>query len=233
MITQLLLSSFLLSITLTSIAAIVQPTKLNDHPIQFLDKNNASSYSYIPEQIEANHYNKDILINSPNIELRQQENTNQSVHYKLETFANKLMNEYGEHELVQQSLSALYDAKQLWEAADSQANVFAADIFFSLKLDELIDNELTISQQSLQNHSYSGLLKNDLDFAVQSHNTSDISFYQVQQAQVNSSKEDLHQSNDNLISILFRTTTLYYLLAFFICFSIVQWAIKLYLRFNP
>lgn len=236
---QLLLSGFFLSLTFITNAAIMQPTELTDSPIQFLDKNKNHPLTYTPQHIdtqqkaEPKHYSKDILINTPTIKSSQQENTNLPTREELENFAKNLITEYGDHELAQQSFSTLYEAKQLWDDVDSQANAFASDIIFSLKLNDFIENDLKKMQQPLHAPSISGLSKKDLDASNQSHNRNNISFYQVRQAQDNSSTQDLHQLNSHFIDKLFRKTTLYYLIAFFILFSILQWIIKLYLRFNP
>ena len=255
---KLFLSGFFLSITFIVNAAIVQPTELINSPVQIVkQKNNpqpsmpdlyftATELSDNPAQHlnqkqkltsnstqaqnESNHNEELLFSPSPTFDLSQRVNSNQSSRTILKSFARKLENKYADNQLVQQSLSTLYEAKQLWSEADSLANDVADNFFSTLKLDQLIEYDLTGTKKPLQNP-----VTNDTNSFAQHQQAYDISSYQIRQtqAQINTSSYYYSQLNHDFLDSLFRVTTLYYLVAFYGLFMLLLWAIKFTLRFFP
>ena len=217
----------------TNDAATIQATEPADNPIKFLEQNKNHTPTFSQQQQKASHNAENIVFNTSGTELIRQKSSNQSAAYSLETFTKKLNTEYGDNELVQKSLSTLYEVKQIWDDADSLANDFTSDVFFSLKLDKFINNDLTTTQHSLQNSSAYVFLKKDIIPSNQHHQNNGISFYQVQQAQANTSAQGLNPLISRLVASLFQVSTLYYLFALSILFMILQWAFKFVLRLFP
>ncbi len=249
---KLLLSGFLLSISCILDAATVEQTELTDSPLQLIDKKSTTSAEMphmgnelkmtvpAPNQPELNRHQlkpfsdtQKAFFLTTSTRSHLQSIAKQQSSPKLADFTEKLKREYGDNELVQQSLSTFYEAKQLWNQADSQANTFAADIIHSLNLNNLIEDNLSSSLPSTQNPIISFFLKKNVNFSRQSQKEKSITFNQVRQTQVNTTSGNINTSTSHFITQLFRMTTVYYLLAFFILFSLLQWAIKFSLRFFP
>lgn len=221
---KLFFSGLLFSITFITNAATVQPTMLTDGSAQFLDQKQQIINNITLAQREVNHSAEGALfLNSASNTFIRQENANQSNLSRLKSFAKKLNDEYADNELVQKSLSALYGAKQLWDTADTQTNAFAYKAIFSLKLNQFIEQDIASSQHSLQNSSTSN----------QYHKTNEVSLYQVQQTQANTSANNFNELSHQYLSSLLSINTVYYLIALYILFMILIWAIKFTLRFFP
>lgn len=229
---KLFLYSFFLSIPFMTNAATVRPIEPSNSPIQFLEQKKNHTPTFSPQQHEASHNAENHIFHTPTTELVRQENASQSAN-GLETFAKKLNNEYGDNKLVQESLSTLYEVKKIWDDADSLANDFTSDIFLALKLDKFINNNLTTTQHSLQNSNAYIFLKKDIIPSTQHYPKNGISFYQVQQAQANTSAQGLNPLLSRALASLFQVTTLYYLFALAIIFMVLQWVLTFVLRLFP
>jgi len=252
---KLFLSVFLGSITFIVSAATIQPTEPTNIPVQFVKKNNVQPLSQdldftatklidsptqhldqkqkttnhsTQTQNESNHDEGILFSPPPTVSLVQGDSSNPSSRTILKSFANKLENEYGDNPLVQQSLSSLYEAKQLWNDADSLANDVAYDFFSALKLDQLIEQNLPESQTP---HSH--LSSKDINSFTQQPHENRISSYQVRQTQADTSTYNYNKYNQNFLASLFQVSTLYYLVGFYILFMFLLWAIKFTLRFFP
>ncbi|NOQ14854.1 MAG: hypothetical protein GQ583_10325 [Methyloprofundus sp.] len=246
---KLLLSGFFLPITFIVNAATVQPTELTSGPVQFVEqKKNTTpglqatvteltegsilssgqqqqnTLNSTPAQRESSH-NKDALPFPPStIELAKKNNATSSA--SLKSFARKLENEYGDNALFQQSLSTLYEAKQLWSEADSLANNLAYDFFSTLKLEQIIEHDLMDIQKPLTKQT---------NTFTQHQQADDISLAKIRQAQVkgNTSAYNYSALNHEFLDSLFRIETVFYLIGLYLFFMLLLSAIKFTLRFFP
>ncbi|NOR80151.1 MAG: hypothetical protein GQ529_04845 [Methyloprofundus sp.] len=203
-------------------------TELTDSPTQHLDQKQKTTNNSTQTQNESSHNEGILFPPSPTISLAQGDSSTPSSRTILKSFANKLENEYGDNPLVQQSLSSLYEAKQLWNDADSLANDVAYDFFSALKLDQIIEHNLAETQKP---HSH--LSSKDINSFTQQPHEYRISSYQAQQSQADTSTYNYNKYNQNFLASLFQISTLYYLVSFYILFTLLLWTIKFTLRFFP
>ncbi len=262
MIKSILASLFILMTCITH-AAIVQPDQLADSPVQLLDdtdtiplrqhsppsgekKSATSDTSLSPTQQQitahtlptaqhkAPRNTKTIQYsNTPAYPLTLQSDVNQSDLNKLKSFAKKLENEYGDSELAQKSLTTLYQVKQLWNAANSQANSFATETLLSLELDKFIENDFKDFPTLLHSDKNTGLVNQSLNQSNKKNSVDDIAYFAMQRTQRVDSSQDLNELNRNVLAKFFRIETLYYLVALLTLLTVLQWAIKVALRFFP
>ena len=211
----------------------IKSTALADKPIRILEQNQNHTPAFSPQQREASHNTENILFNAPKTEWVLQEKSSQSAINGLDNFAKKLNIEYEDNEFVKESLSMLYEAKKIWDDTDSLANDFTSDVFFSLKLDKFINNDLTTTQHSLQNSSAYVFLKKETSPSIQRHRENGISYYQIQQAQAITSAQGSNPLISRFIASLFQVSTLFYLFALSILFTVLQWGLKFLLRLFP
>ncbi len=225
---KLILSCFLFSASYSTIAATVLPTLPTNSSIQFLDqKQQTTHYSTHPLHKTDNNTEASIFLNTS----AQIENASQS-DTSLKSFAKQFNNKYTDNELFQKSLASLYETKQLWDIADSQANTYANELIFNLKLEQFTENNSTNTQQALPSYNNDYYSKK-INSSYQEHQNSQLSDYQIQQAYTNSSTQDISKLSHNYIASLFQTSTLYYLIAIYIFFILLIWAIKFTLRLFP
>lgn len=223
---KLFLSWLLLSISFLTIAATIKPNDLNAPPSKSLDQKN--KIVQLPTQT-ISFTNNDTIFSSRNT-LVQQEKPHLLPSHSLKSFVKKLDQEYGDNELVQESLTALYETKQLWDEADAMANNFTYDLLFTLKLEHLIEHDLALLPQTSNAYIFS---KKNTKASIQYHKTSDISPYQIEKNHIKTSSDDLIELDTTFLASLYRISTLYYFLAFYILLIFLQWLIKFVLHLLP
>ena len=227
---KLLLSYFLLSTSCTALAATVKATIETNNPIQFIEKQQSSNNSTLSLQKSSQNTEEIIYFNNPEDTLVQQQYPILSSSASLKSFAKNFNDKYADNELIQKSLSILYDTKQAWNATDSQVNAYANELVFTLKLEQFMEKDTTYTAQQSAN---SNLYSKNISPSYQSYQSDDISAYQMQQAHANASADNSSELMHNYIASLFQISTVYYLIALYILFMLLIWAIKFSLRFFP
>lgn len=201
-------------------AAILHKSDTTSDPIQLVDNSNSTFSTNPQDKIDTDIHTEESPQQAPleTIPIDQPEDFQHSAKDDLESFTKKILDEYGNDHLVKESLNALYNAKQLWNEADSLANNFSQDVLSALKLETLIEHDLTQLQkpQPLEN----------LTINKQA-------YQQVKRAQTRNYKNKYQRSESDFFSHLFRKSTFYYLIGLLIAFSILQPVIKFLLRLLP
>lgn len=214
-------------ISLLTNAATINHDNLATRPEPSLD----FKHRTIESSAQHNSFNNtnNTFFLSDNI-LTQKKSINPSPSNDFKSLVKKLNTEYGSNELIQDSLTALYETKQLWNEVDIIANNFAYDVLFILKLDQYIESGLTQSPQT--SHIY--LSQKNLKIpSLQHSESSDITIFQIRQTYVNASAHDFDGFGDDIFASLFQLSTLYYLIALYILIVFLQWLIRFVLRLFP
>ena len=204
-------------------AATVHSIKSNNEPIQ-LENNQANTFTDLSLDLMSPDTGDLTHLSSPDsntVVFVTFDNSNASDVSDLKSFHKKLMTEYGDSILVQESLNSLYEVRQLWDELDASATDFSYDVLFALKLDQFIENDL-YNMQKPQHYQYDKV-NGDIYDKVK----------RVQKAKKNAATNNYQESTDDFISHLLRKQTLYYLFALFILFSLLQRLIRFLLRLFP
>ena len=212
----------------------VQPSELPDKSTQLLEQKKNPTPSALPQLETSQNAEGNLSQNiAPGASIKKEDTYQSSIYSTLKSFAKMLLNEYGDNELVQEALSTLYEIKQLWDDADSLVNDFVYDVFFALKLEDFLENELAHTQQSLQISDVYILSQKDFKLSNKAHKIKGISLYQFQKAQTGTGRRNSQKLESTFFSKLFQVKSLYYLLALIICLSILQAIINFISRLFP
>lgn len=137
------------------------------------------------------------------------------------SFSQMLILEYGDYDMIQDSLYSINQAKLLWDDLDVLAFEFSEEVLYTLKLDQIIEFDLNkttntheINLQNINKNVYDKVRR-----AQKSSKKSSASYYQSEES--------------SLLSHLFRKETLYYLLALTLIISILARAAKFILSLFP
>jgi len=233
------LSCFFILLAIPSFinAALVQIDPHVDFPVQpSKQTKNQFDTSSIKLKKRKNYHPNDYSSNdsplfpiSPDIKQDQQK----FKLYDLKTQGRKILNDYQDNELISESLNALSQAKQIWTNADALATDFSYDLFFSLKLDHLVESEIHVNP-TLQNSKIGFTTQQLTETHINQTSTVNYNLYDTKErGQANKSTQEVAGAINTLISGLFHINTLYYLVAVFILISFLQWLIPFLVRLFP
>jgi len=229
---KLILSYFLFSTSYITLAAGVAPTVLTDSPIQFLEQKQPTDKSANLAILKVSQNTEEVMFyNAPENTSAQIENSNHSGTTSLKNFAKNFNHKYTENKLFQESLSRIHKAKQLWDMADSQVNIYANDLVFTLKLEQFTKKYSINTQANL--HNSIDNFYSSKNASYKNSQSSELSVSDIQQAYAYSDTQGINELSHNYIASLFQINTVYYLIALYILFMLLIWVIKFTLRFFP
>lgn len=208
-------------------AATVHSIKPNNDPVQL---SNNKSNTFTDLSLDLLRSDAENLLSLPPSAIKTKteaealvisKTTKPSARYTGRSFRTKLMSQYGDSALVQNSLNSLYEIKNLWSEVDALAYDFSYDVLETLDLNQVVQGDFNKQQnpQSFQHKKVNHNIYDKIKRIQKSKNKTSLGY-----------NEDL---GDNIFSHLLRKQTLYYLFTLFILVSLLKRLTRFILRLFP